>query len=114
MPFIETKTNVKMSDAQEKQLKEGLGQAISLLPGKSENWLMLAFEDDTHMYFREDDSKPVAFVDVKIFGQADRGAYSAMTAELSRLYKDVLGVESDHMYIRYLGSSDWGWNGGNF
>ena len=68
MPFISTKTNVNVSKEKEVELKERLGQAISIIPGKSENWLMLAIE----------------------------------------------GVAPDHMYIRYFGSADWGWNGNNF
>ena len=42
MPFISTKTNVTVTKEKETQLKERLGQAISIIPGKSESWLMLA------------------------------------------------------------------------
>ncbi|WP_044933281.1 hypothetical protein [Oribacterium sp. NK2B42] len=55
MPFISTKTNVTVTKEKEKQLKERLGQAISIIPGKSENWLMLAIEGDIPMYFGSDD-----------------------------------------------------------
>ncbi|MCR4595950.1 MAG: hypothetical protein K5673_04110 [Lachnospiraceae bacterium] len=114
MPFIETKTNVTVSKEAETKIKEALGQAISIIPGKSENWLMLAIEGDIPMYFRGDDSAPIAFVDVKTFGTASSDVYDRMTAELTKVYGDTLGVAPDHMYIRYYGSSDWGWNGSNF
>jgi len=42
MPFIDTKTNVTITKEKEKELKERLGKAISIIPGKSESWLMLA------------------------------------------------------------------------
>ena len=99
MPFISTKR---------------LGQAIAILPGKSESWLMLEFEGDAHMYFRGDDSQPVAFVDVKTYGGSPSDVYDKMTTELTGIYGDILGVAPDHMYIRYFGSDNWGWNGGNF
>ena len=114
MPFISTKTNVTVTKEKEKQLKERLGQAISIIPGKSENWLMLAIEGDIPMYFRGDDSKPTAFIEVKIYGNASSDVYSRMTKELTGIYGDILGVTPDHMYIRYFGSDDWGWNGNNF
>lgn len=114
MPFIETKTNVAVSKEAETKIKEALGQAISIIPGKSENWLMLAIEGNVPMYFRGDDSAPVVFVDVKTFGSASSDVYNRMTAELTKIYGDILGVAPDHMYIRYYGSSDWGWNGSNF
>ena len=114
MPFIETKTNVTVTPEKEKALKERLGQAISIIPGKSESWLMLAIEGDKPMYFRGDNSQPIAFVDVKIYGGSNPDAFRKMTAELTSVYGDVLGVAPDHMYIRYFGSTDWGWNGNNF
>ena len=114
MPFISTKTNVNVPKEKEIQLKERLGQAIAIIPGKSESWLMLAIEGDVPMYFRGDDSAPTAFIEVKIFGNASPDAYSRMTKELTAIYGDILGVAPDHMYIRYFGSDDWGWNGSNF
>lgn len=114
MPFIETKTNVTVTKEKEKELKERLGKAISIIPGKSESWLMLAIEGDIPMYFRGDDSEPTAFIEVKIFGNASRDVYSRMTGELTDIYGDLFGISPDHMYIRYFGSADWGWNGNNF
>ncbi len=114
MPFIDSKVSVAISKEQEVELKSRLGAAISLIPGKSENWLMLAIEGDIPMYFRGDDSAPVVFADVKIFGNASSDVYSRMTAEMTKIYGDLLGVSPDHMYIRYFGSADWGWNGSNF
>ncbi len=34
MPFIDSKVSVKTTPEQRKELKERLGQAISLIPGK--------------------------------------------------------------------------------
>ena len=114
MPFIDSRVSVKTTSEQRKELKERLGQAIALIPGKSENWLMLDLADDQNMYFRGNDAEPVAFIGVNVYGNADRGAFEKMTAELTRIYGDVLGVAPDHMYIKYAASMDWGWNGSNF
>ena len=40
MPFISTKTNVTVTKEKETELKQRLGQAIAILPGKSESWLI--------------------------------------------------------------------------
>ncbi|WP_026508024.1 phenylpyruvate tautomerase MIF-related protein [Butyrivibrio sp. MC2013] len=114
MPFISTKTSAIITKEQELQLKERLGQAISIIPGKSENWLMLAIEGDIPMYFKGDNSQPVAFIEVKIYGGASSEVYEKMTAELTSIYGDILGIAPNNMYIRYFGSDDWGWNGSNF
>ena len=39
MPYIETKTSVPIPPETREILKTRLGQAIALLPGKSEQWL---------------------------------------------------------------------------
>ena len=114
MPFIDSKVSVKITEEQEKELKTRLGQAISLIPGKSENWLMTGFEDDYHMYFRGDNSEPIAYIEVRIFGGPNKAAFQKMTEEITKIYGDVLGIAPDHMYIKYSATPDWGSNGGNF
>ncbi len=114
MPFIDSKISVKITEEQENELKTRLGQAISLIPGKSENWLMTGFEDDYHLYFRGDNSEPIAYIEVRIFGSPNKAAFQRMTEEITKIYGDVLGIAPDHMYIKYSATPDWGWNGGNF
>ena len=52
MPFINSKISTPISIEQEQALKTRLGQAISIVPGKSESWLMLGFEPNYNLYFR--------------------------------------------------------------
>ena len=54
MPFIDSKVSVKTTPEQRKELKERLGQALALIPGKSESWLMIDLADEQEMYFRGD------------------------------------------------------------
>ena len=114
MPFIDSKISIKITKDQEKELKTRLGQAISLIPGKSEHWLMAGFEDDYPLYFRGDDSEPMAYVEVRIFGGPDKNAFENMTREITKIFGEVLGIAPDHMYIKYSATPDWGWNGSNF
>ena len=114
MPFINSKVNVKVTPEQRTELKARLGEAIAIIPGKSENWLMLNLEDEQNMYFRGDDSEPIAFIAVNSYGEPNPGAFKEMTAELTKIYGDILGVAPDHMYVRYAATKDWGWNGSNF
>ena len=114
MPFIDSKVSVKVTKEQETELKSRLGQAISLIPGKSESWLMVGIEDEYHLYFRGEDSSPMAFIEVRIFGGPNRDAFEKMTAEITKIFGEVLGIAADHMYIKYSATTDWGWNGSNF
>ena len=113
MPFINSKVSVSISEDQEKELKNRLGQAIALIPGKSEAWLMTGFEDNYHLYFRGDNSQPIAYIEVKIYGSEDPVAFDALTAEITKIFNEVLGIAPDHTYVKYEAVRNWGWNGGN-
>ena len=114
MPFIDSKVSVKISPEQEKKLKERLGQAISIIPGKSEQWLMTGFQDNYHLYFRSDNSQPAAFIEVQIFGDSNPSAFEELTGEITQIFNDILNIAPDHIYVKYSPAFDWGWNGSNF
>ncbi|MCM1158662.1 MAG: hypothetical protein NC300_08545 [Bacteroidales bacterium] len=113
MPFIDSKVSVAISAEKEKELKTRLGQIITLLPGKSEAWLMTGFTDNYHLYFRGDNSEASAFIEVKVYGRENPAAFEALTAEITKIYHEVLGISPDHIYIKYEAVAHWGWNGGN-
>ena len=114
MPFINSKINREVTKKQEEERKTLLGKAISAIPGKSESWLMLGFEDNYSLYFRGDNSEPIAFVEVSIYGSENPQAFSKLTGLICEIYGKVLGIKPDHIYVKYDAVSNWGWNGGNF
>lgn len=114
MPFINSKISTKLTDEQETKLKTELGKAISIIPGKSESWLMLGFEDEYSLYFRGDNSEPTAFIEVSVFGGENKKAFSELTSKICEIYNDILGIAPDRIYIKYEPVANWGWNGGNF
>lgn len=113
MPFINTKTNVKITDADRETLKLEFGKAIELV-GKSESWLMLNFEDDCKMYFKGESSSPIAFVDVSVFGKSTDEGCENMTKEICSVLNRVLAIPADKVYVKYSGTTQWGWNNMNF
>lgn len=114
MPFINSKVNITMSDEAKETLKTELGLAIGKIPGKSESWLMLGFEDNCTLYFKGKNDTKLAFVEVKLFGRASTEAYDCLTAEICRIYEEVLGIAKDQIYVKYEEVDHWGWNGRNF
>lgn len=113
MPFINSKVTVKISPEKEETIKQRMGQIIPLIPGKSENWLMVGFEDEYKLYFKGAKCDKAAFVEIKIFGSANSQVYDEMTAEICRIYGEELQIPADCIYVTYQEIADWGWNGGN-
>ena len=114
MPFIETKTSVSVSKDQLTALKEMFAEVIEIIPGKSEEWLMLNTVGDCNMSFRGDIDTPSAMIKVEIFGKAKDEEYDRLTAAICERASDILGVPSDRIYVRYEECFRWGYNGFNF
>lgn len=113
MPFIHVKTTQSVSPETERSLKEALGTAIALIPGKTERWLMVQIEDNARMWFDGSDA-PCAFAAVQLLGRASNDAYDRLTERLTEVLSQQLGVAPDRVYIPYTELEHWGWNGGNF
>ncbi|MDR1643787.1 MAG: tautomerase family protein [Clostridiales bacterium] len=111
MPFISTKTNVSITPGKETTLKEKLGQAIAIIPGKSEGNLMLSFEEACQMYYKGDNEESLGYVDVKLFGAAEKEDLEKFVAEVAKAYKEVLGIEPENLYVSFTETEKWSWNG---
>ena len=114
MPFIGTKITVKLSKEKEEIIKKRLGEAIELIPGKSETFLMVGFEDEYSLYLGGEKLEKGAFIEVKVFGKASKEAFSALTKEICSIYEEELQIPQDKIYVKYEEVENWGWNGSNF
>lgn len=114
MPYINTKTTVVISTEKRETIKKKLGKAIELIPGKSENWLMLSFEDNSSMYFKGSKERPIAFIEVKLYGKASSDAYRRLTKAITDIMNEELEIQPDCIYVKYEEVANWGWNGSNF
>ena len=113
MPFINVKTNVEVSEEKSEQIKAKLGLAITAIPGKSEGWLMVGIEDNYKLYFKGTKA-PAAMVEVSLYGKASSNALGSLSSNITGIMGDVLGISSDRVYVSYMSTPDWGWNGSNF
>lgn len=111
MPFIKIKTSCPLSRKQETEIKAGIGKAIEDVPGKSEESLLLEFEDNCRIWLRGDDTEPVAYIEAAVFGNEPHFGYDAFTAEITDIFMNVLGIHPDHIYIKYEDINAWGVQG---
>ena len=114
MPFIDLKTTAKISAEKEEVLRREFGKIITLIPGKSEAWLMLNFTDECRMAFRGNADADTAFVNVELLGGASDKAYDDMTRAICDTIRDLLGVPYDRIYVKYGEFTHWGFAGENF
>ena len=113
MAFIHMMTNVSVSETAEKAMKEAFGKAISIIPGKSEQWLMADIEGGHRLYLAGS-GEPAAMVEVSLYGSADGAVYNRLTGAITKAVADALGIGPARVYVKYAETAYWGWNGENF
>lgn len=114
MPYIITRTTKKISPSALEDIKTKLGKAIEIFPGKTEQWLMVDFEDECKLYFRGDCSADSAFVEVKLLGSAGAKYCEMMTEAVCDILFETLSIPKERIYVKFEEVSNWGWNSGMF
>lgn len=114
MPYINTTTSKIISEQQKNELKTSFGKLIEIIPGKSESWLMLNFNDGSKMAFKGATSPDIAMIEVEIFGKANASDYDKLTQALCASVSEILDIQKDRIYVKYREVGHWGWNGMNF
>ena len=109
MPFINAKFSTPVSPDKEIELKAALGDAITLL-GKSERYLMVEIEDNRRLYFGGENDQPIAFFDVSLLHSAPRASYEKLTERLCGIAEEYMGVDGDHVYVKFEETENWGYN----
>lgn len=108
MPFIDVRANCPITGEQETELKTELGKTIALIPGKSEEVLMLSFTDHCRLWFGGQQETPIVMVKAMIYGSASSEACSAFGDAVVQLFQQVLGVK--HIYFKLEDGTNWCWN----
>lgn len=109
MPFVNTKVTVKITEEQEKTLKEEMGKAMSLV-GKSEAYLMVGFEDNCRLWFGGNNDGETAFVDIALLGSVSKENATLLTKEICSVINRVLSIPADRVYVKFTPTEVWGYN----
>ena len=109
MPYISVSTSAKVID--KKKLLKEISILVSSLTNKSEKFVMAKLEDDSEMYF--EDENPCCFLEIKSIGSLTP---SEMANPISNFFHEKIGIPRDKIYISFedVPASSWAWNGRTF
>lgn len=111
MPHIQVNATCSISQTQERTLLEQLGDAISLIPGMKADYLMIRLEENCRLFFGG--TGECALIEIDRFGRIPEDASQALTARISEIVEQALGISKDRMYLKYTESPCWGCHGHN-
>ena len=113
MPYINLKTDKKISKEIEIALIKEFGKAITTFPGKTERYLMVNVEGERTMAFAGEVGN-CCIVSVDLLGSAADDVYEEMTAVVCDVVSKLISVPKERIYVKYSEYSTWGCNGVNF
>lgn len=110
MPYIGVNISKPLSQAQKDAIKTGFGEAVTLIPGKSEPALMVEIADGRTIYMGGQACE-TAYIDVKIYGETDFASKKAFTEAAFAVVSKAAGIGADAMYLTFEQYENWGTRG---
>ena len=101
MPFFMSKTNLSISEEQEKNLKFGLAQVVRKNFGYGEEYILAEFADKCKLYLRGDKNIPIAYIEVKVFGNENHIGYKNFAKDVTQVFSMVLKIPPHNIYIKF-------------
>lgn len=111
MPYIAVNTTLSLSKAKKEEIKNELGRIITLIPGKTEEVLMIDFSDERTMYFAGKEMEKGAFIDVRCYKNSTFEANKTFTEAVYSTMKNLAGIEEKDLYLSISELPVWGTKG---
>ncbi|HIK45076.1 MAG TPA: hypothetical protein IGR64_09340 [Leptolyngbyaceae cyanobacterium M65_K2018_010] len=115
MPLIKVQTSLPAPEKpQVETLLRDLSASLARLIGKSEAYVMTAFEANVPMTFGGT-TDPACYIEIKSVGTMGSKT-KAISQELCAQVERALGIPQNRTYIEFtdVPGAMWGWNGGTF
>ncbi|KAK7202024.1 macrophage migration inhibitory factor-like protein [Novymonas esmeraldas] len=113
MPFIHTIVSTPLGSQQRASLSKEYRTICSEVLGKPEEFVMTAFSDNTPIEF-QDSAAPAAYIRVESWGDYAPSKPKEVTPRLTAAITAECSIPADRIYVVYVSTQHWGWNGANF
>jgi len=111
MPYIDINTNVSVSPEQKLAIKSEMGRLLPILPGKSEDGLIVAIADGRDMWRSGRSDEPVAFVDVRVYREQPAEEKKRFVEAVIRYLCETLAIPVPRCYLTFTEYRQWGFDG---
>ncbi len=99
MPMVDMITNVSISDTEKDILIKKFGQAISVIPGKSESQLMMRISGENTLAFQGNKQIPIAYIRTDVSGKSEEINYQRFGEEAIHILEKVLSIPKENIYL---------------
>jgi phenylpyruvate tautomerase PptA (4-oxalocrotonate tautomerase family) len=111
MPYIDVKISKKLDNQEETTLKSKLGELISVIPGKSEDVLMIGIDDEYAIYFSGQKKEKVAYINVNLYKESGFEYKAEFTKKVFEFFEKEYGFTKNNIFMTFGEYNSWGANG---
>ena len=108
MPYIRLSVTQKLTPGKEKELVDGLGEAMSKIPGKDGRMLIVDVEDGRTIYFGGEKQEDMVFADVRYFSNYEYHKKKEFTVAMFDAVNRIIGTRKDRMCLTITEFNNWG------
>ena len=110
MPYIAVNVTGTLTREQKLAIKSGLGEKISIIPGKIEKALMVDISEN-HTMFMGGEERPLAFVDVRCYGETELQYKTEFTEAVFEILQSATELTARDIYLNHTDFANWGTRG---
>ncbi|NMA26050.1 MAG: hypothetical protein GX936_10380 [Clostridiales bacterium] len=108
MPYIRISATKKLTCEKQAELVKGLGEALSIIPGKDERGLIVDIEDGKTMFAGGVKQENFVFADVRYFSNFEYHIKKKFTQAVFEAFGSVLGTKPDQAFLNITEYNTWG------
>jgi hypothetical protein len=108
MPYIRISATQKLSPEKQAELTSGLGEVLSLIPGKDGRGLIIDLEDGRTMFVGGMKQENFVFADVRYYSKFEYHIKKKFTQAVFGVFNKVLGTKPEQAFLTITEYSSWG------
>lgn len=107
MPVMKLNTTRKLAYDQKKELADSLGQAITLIPGKPAEGLLLYVEDAKTMFLGGKEQDDYVFIQADYCGHFDFDIRNKFSVAVFTAVERIMGTPKDRISMKINENDGW-------
>ncbi len=108
MPYMKVSLAERLTEEKRKELVDGLGEALSNIPGKDGSMLMVDLEEGKTMFVGGMRQESFVFIDVRYYSRFEYHIKKKFTKAVFDVINRVLGIAYEKMSLNISELSSWG------
>lgn len=106
MPFIEFKSNRKITEEQQTILRESIGRILEIIPGETREFTVYTFMDELRINFGlQNPDQPCVYVSVEVFDKimetVDKKILQTFLRGATEIVYNVLQIPAENTFVYF-------------